>query len=626
MLTTMFRRAATVFALATLIVAFPAAPARAASTITNADFGTTGTASPAGWTTWSPNGMESADFTEASGVTGYHLTHWSDKPYIVSTWQTLTGLKNGIYTLRTWVRNGGGQNEVFVALRGCGGAEQRTSVPVTKGYDTWVQIATSVNVTNGQCTIILYSDAHAGEYVHFDDLSFAAGGAALPMRGGDLSGVKKNEDFGGAYYSENGTRGDPIQILKSHGMNYARLKVWVNPADGYNNKARVLEMSRRIKAAGMKLLIDFHYSDFWTDPGQQAKPVAWQGYNFTQLQQAVYDHTYDICRSLVAQGTAPDMVQVGNEINSGMLWEDGKNWTSAGWDNLAALLKQGIKGVKDSSPGTLIMLHNAEGGNNGHFRWWYDAAKARGVTWDVTGLSYYSYWHGTFTALQNNLNDMAARYGKPVVVVETSYPFTLADKDGWENVINDPATELTAGYPATPAGQAAMFRDVMSIVRAVPNGMGWGVFYWEPAWTGVKGSGWTPTDPSQGNAWENQALFDYSSRALPGMGVYAEAAQWVGSTTTLKAGVARGSLGGTVALRATLSADGAALAGRSVSFSLNGSAVGSATTDASGIATLDGVSVGGLVRGAYMRGVRASFDGDGAYTPSAAANVLVVGR
>lgn len=521
-----------------LAVVFAATPrlAFAASTVANPDFGTTGVASPDGWNT---TGDAAADFTESGGRSGYRLTHWSATPYTVATWQTLDGLADGEYTLRAWVHTDGGQNAAYIGLSNCGGHERRTALPVTKGYATWVQITVSTTVVGGRCTIVLYSDANAGNYASFDDITFTPGGTDLRIRGGDLSGLKKNEDFGAVYYDAQGNPGDAMQILRDHGMNYVRLKVWVNPTDGYNNKARVFEMAARAKDLGLQTLIDFHYSDRWADPGHQTPPMAWASYDLTQLEQAVYDHTTDVVGALVAQGTPPDMVQVGNEINGGMLWETGKNWWPEGWDRLAVLLKAGYRAVKEASPKTLVMLHNAEGGNNGHFRWWYDSAVTRGVEWDVTGVSYYAYWHGGFTALQYNLNDMAVRYGKPVVVVETAYPFTLEDDDGWEQIINQPS-ELTAGYPATPAGQAANFRDVMSIVRAVPDGLGWGVVYWEPAWTGVTGNGWDPDDPSSGNAWENQALFNFEGRPLPALREFHNAGYLPGPTPTIE--VAAGGL------------------------------------------------------------------------------------
>jgi arabinogalactan endo-1,4-beta-galactosidase len=162
------------------------------------------------------------------------------------------------------------------------------------------------------------------------------------------------------------------------------------------------------------------------------------------------------------------------------------------------------------------MLHLDVGGSNETYQWWFGNVTSRGVPFDVIGASYYGYWHGSLADLQHNLNDVSARYGKDVLVAETAYAFTLADDDGWPNVIRDPG-QLVAGYPASPAGQAANLRDVMSIVRAVPNGRGLGVFYWDATWTAVAGNGWSPRDPASGNEWENQALFDFDDRPLPAM-------------------------------------------------------------------------------------------------------------
>ena len=303
---------------------------------------------------------------------------------------------------------------------------------------------------------------------------------------------------------------DALQILKDHGLNYARLRVWVDPADGYHDKAEILEMATRLKSLDIKLLVDFHYSDNWADPGKQIKPAAWQDYDFEQLKKAVYDHTFDVCSSLVAQGTPPDMVQVGNEINAGMLWPDGDY---NHFDNLAGLLKEGYRAVKDCSSSTIVMLHIAEGGDNELARWWFDNITRRDVPFDVIGISYYPYWHGSLAELQYNLNDISARYDKDVIVVETAYAFTDQDKDNYPNIAN---TSLEVpGYPLTPEGQRALLRDVMAVVRAVPNGRGLGIFYWDATWTAVPGNGWDGSDPTTGNAWENQALFDFDGRVLP---------------------------------------------------------------------------------------------------------------
>ncbi|MBP2706627.1 glycosyl hydrolase 53 family protein [Microbispora sp. RL4-1S] len=483
-------------------------PAGAAATVVNGGFESDpGTAAPTGWTT---TGDASADFTEAGGHSGaYRLSHWSTRAYRVETGQRLTGLANGAYTLRVWVR-AGAASQSWAALRGCGSPDKVTYAPVSSSG--WLRIAVSTTVTGGACTVALGTNAAAGGWANFDDVTFTRGAAGLAVRGADTSSLAKSEAYGGRYRTSSGVAGDALAILSAGGVDYVRLKVWVNPADGFNTKARVLDMARRVKALGMGLLIDFHYSDTWADPGKQTKPAAWAGYSYDALKTAVYDHTYDVLAALRAQGTTADMVQVGNEINDGMLWEDGR---SSNFAKLAGLLKAGYAAVKAVSPSTRVVLHLAEGGNNALFRWWFDSAAANGVQYDVIGVSYYPYWHGGFAAFQANLDDIAARYGKPVLVAETAYPFTTGNEDGQPNNIG--SAEPVTGYPASPAGQAAMVRDVMSLVQAVPDGRGLGVVYWEPTWTAVSGNGWDPADPSSGDGWENQALFDFGDRALPAL-------------------------------------------------------------------------------------------------------------
>ncbi|WP_392669540.1 arabinogalactan endo-beta-1,4-galactanase [Streptomyces sp. LN785] len=501
-------RAAVVSALAGLLfAALPAQAAHAATTPANTGFESGST----GWSAYSADGRTDASFTEAGGHGGSNrLTHWSASAYKVETYQYLSGLTDGTYTLSAWVRSSGGQNSAYIALRNCGSAEQRTDLPPTAN-GAWIRLVTSVKVTGGACTISLDSDAHAGEWANFDDISFTSGTTGLAVKGGDLSTLPKNEAHGATYRGATGTAGDAMSILKASGMNYVRLKVWVDPADGYNDKTHVLAMAKRAKALGMKVLIDFHYSDSWADPGKQNKPAAWAGHTYSRLRTDVYDHTYDVLNALKAQGTTADMVQIGNEINAGMLWPEG---STDNWSQLAGLLTSGANAAKAVSSSTKVALHLAEGGDNAGTRWWFDNAVSYGVPFDVIALSYYGYWHGPLSGLQANLDDAASRYGKPVLVAETAYAHTLANGDVLENNIAT-SDQLVAGYPATPAGQAANLRDVMNVVEAVPNGRGLGAVYWEPAWTAVSGSGWDPTDPASGNAWENQALFDHNATLLP---------------------------------------------------------------------------------------------------------------
>ena len=337
----------------------------------------------------------------------------------------------------------------------------------------------------------------------------------LSVLGADISSLKKSEDYGGVYAYENGTQADALKILKDHGMNYARLRVWLKSPDGYHRKSQLLDMATRLKVHGIQLLVDFHYSDSWADPGKQPKPAAWEGLDFDGLKKALYDHTFDICNSLKEQGTPPDMVQVGNEITNGMVWPDGRN--DENFDNLAALLKEGYRAVKDCSQEILVMLHLDNGGNNAMYRRWFDNILEREVPFDLIGVSYYPYWHGTFDDLRNNLNDIALRYDKDIIVVETAYPFTPEDKDNYPNVMKDQAIP---GYPFTPEGQQNMLAAIMDIIRATPNGHGLGIMWWDAVWTAVPGNGWDPADPTTGNGWENQALFDFDNRALPAMSLF----------------------------------------------------------------------------------------------------------
>jgi arabinogalactan endo-1,4-beta-galactosidase len=491
--------------------------ATAAVTVVNPGFNAdgTGTTTPAGWTTSSPDGTASASYTEltAEGYNGdpYQLTHWSTAAYDVDTHQTLAGVPNGLYTLGVWTRSSGGDVSDYIALTGCGGDTTPTAVPADSDGN-WVRIVTYVHVTTRQCTINLVTKGNAGDWTNFDGVTFTQGAAPLPIRGGDVSSLYRGEQDGGVYYTASGQSRSALAQLANAGMNWVRLRVWVNPGDGFNDEAQLLAGAREAKRYHQNLLLDFHYSDTWADPGHQSTPAAWASDTYPQLETQMYQYSRKVVADLVAQGTPPGMVQVGNEINNGLLWPTG---STSDFAQLAGLLKAGIAGVRSAFPPAKIVLHLAAAWPESGLAWWYSQAESYGVRFDIIGLSYYDYWHGRLDVLQADLDGLTAQFGKPAMVVETAYPFTLASNDPTASLSFSDPTELDPGYPATPAGQAANFRDVQSVVQAVPNGMGLGTFYWEPTWTVVKGNGWDPTDPSSGDGWENQAMWDYSDTALP---------------------------------------------------------------------------------------------------------------
>ncbi|NUR49690.1 MAG: arabinogalactan endo-1,4-beta-galactosidase [Hamadaea sp.] len=332
----------------------------------------------------------------------------------------------------------------------------------------------------------------------------------LTMRGADVSSVQRAIDLGAPYYDASGVARDPLDILKALGVNYVRLRVWNNPASGYNNKAKVLAYAKTVRAKGLSLLIDFHYSDTWADPGKQYKPAAWAGHGISALQTDVYNYTYDVCNSLKAQGTTPDSVQIGNEINVGMLWNDGKV-VNNDFTNLSLLLKAGYNATKACNSGTKVIIHTADADSDANMRWFYDGITAKGVVWDITGLSYYCFWHGSLTNLYNVIVDARTRYGKPVSIMETAYPFTSANADSEANSVSGSAP--CSGYSASWSGQATEFTHVQNTAR---NAGAIGVFYWEPTWYAVAGNGWDPANISgTGNQWDNMAIFNWTGHINP---------------------------------------------------------------------------------------------------------------
>jgi beta-galactosidase len=251
------------------------------------------------------------------------------------------------------------------------------------------------------------------------------------MIGADISFLPEIEN--GAQRGRNSLRqffeaGEPVDaiaLLKRHGFNYIRLRIFVNPENpegyapgaGFCGLDSTLSMARRVKAAGMGLLLDFHYSDYWADPQQQNKPLRWASLAYPVLADSVRAYTSAVLRALQQQGTLPDMVQIGNEINHGLLWPEGH---ISNPDQLAGLLQAGVAGTAAVDSAIPVMMHLALGGQNDEARFWLDNMLARGVTFDVLGLSYYPRWHGTLEDLSANLRDLVERYHKPVNVVEYS--------------------------------------------------------------------------------------------------------------------------------------------------------------------------------------------------------------
>ncbi|NYF81324.1 glycoside hydrolase family 53 protein [Granulicella arctica] len=295
--------------------------------------------------------------------------------------------------------------------------------------------------------------------------------------GADVSFLAKCEQDG-IVFKEGGEPKDVLAMLREHHYNWVRLRVFHDPSASAeklpNDLNYTLALAKRAKAMGFHVLLDLHYSDTWTDPGSQFTPAAWSKLKHKQLVVEVFNYTRDTIAAFASAGVMPEMVQVGNEITNGMLWPDGK---LPNWANFADLLKAGVNGVeagRGAQPKPRIMIHIDRAPDYALSIWFFDTLIAHHVPFDIIGLSFYPFSQGDLARMRGNLHDLALRYQHPIIVVETAYHWMPSDFVGKK-----------ADFPESPEGQKAFLQAVDAAVRAVPKGLGQGVFYWEPAAEGA---------------------------------------------------------------------------------------------------------------------------------------------
>lgn len=362
--------------------------------------------------------------------------------------------------------------------------------------------------------------------------------------GMDASCVPALEAGGVRYTDHEGNERDVYAILRDNGVNYIRVRVWNDPFDaagnGYGggncNIDNAIAVGKRATDAGMKLLVNFHYSDFWADPGKQMVPKAWNGMSLEKKSDALYRYTKECLTKLIKAGVDVGMVQIGNETNGAMCGE-------YRWENITTLMASGSRAVREVCPGALVAVHFTNPEKRTNFAHYGKMLDQYGVDYDVFASSYYPYWHGTMDNLANMLSDIAVTYNKKVMVAETSYAYTTSDTDFYGNTIGQGSA--VDGYPITVQGQADLVRDVVdTVVNKTNNGIG--VFYWEGTWIAAGGhsyadnralwekygSGWASSyaadyDPEDAGKWyggcavDNQAFFDRDGRALESLKVFA---------------------------------------------------------------------------------------------------------
>ncbi len=339
--------------------------------------------------------------------------------------------------------------------------------------------------------------------------AISAGAGAAPhnlaIRGADVSTLAELEHLG-VHYQDETRQGDLLTLMRERGLNLVRLRLWVDPRSakgepfggGNNDLEKVIALAQRSRALNLPWLLDLHYSDFWADPGKQYTPRTWRGKSEAELAAMLHDYSAAVMQRLREAGVPPQMVQVGNELNNGMLWPLGqlhRQEEEEGFDRLAQLLK---------------------------------AMQARDVPFDLVGLSFYPYWHGSLGDLSRTMNSLATQIRLPLLVVETAYGHDTVNQDAVRNAFGEQEA-VRGGFAATPEGQLAFLDALRVAIAAVPDRLGLGFVYWEPGWIRVTGDSWASQagmaflgiDEPLGNGWENQALFDREGRGLPALAAFA---------------------------------------------------------------------------------------------------------
>lgn len=321
------------------------------------------------------------------------------------------------------------------------------------------------------------------------------------IKAADVSFLPEIREEGTVFYNAQNSPKDALDILKDAGCNTLRLRVWHTPVNERSSLEEVAVFAAEAKAKGFKIWITLHYSDTWADPGKQTKPQAWQSANLQGLADSVYNYTKKVMQRL-----SPEYIQVGNEINGGLIWPEG---AVANRENFVTFLKRGADAVRDVSTSTKIMIHYA--GTDAD--WFYDILKNQQVDYDIIALSYYPRWHSKNLAeVEAALKRISVANQKDIVLAETAYPFTLQWNDWTNNLIGEPG-HLIANYPASPEGQKAFMLKIKAMVLNTDRAIGFA--YWAPEWVAYRG-----TEATNGSDWENMALFNFENKALPAIEVF----------------------------------------------------------------------------------------------------------
>ena len=472
------------------------------------------TQSPYGW-------ISSGDASADSVVSGdafagtFSLQHSNATAFQVETSQLATNLPNGFYRLAARVKCSGGQTACYLA-----GNDKLTSLPPL--FTSWTEtIVRGISVTNGQCRVRIFSDAGPSNWCRVDAVQLIRDDIPYAfLKGGDISELPRLEYYG-AKCRDGGIEKDCLQIMKDHGCNLVRIRMYNDPGNtnfhpanqldplGWQNPARTLALCRRAKALGLPIQLTFHYSDYWSNPGAQYKPQDWEGLSFPALSNALHTSTLEFMGQLTNAGVFPEFVSLGNEIRGGLLFPDGANSTAAGWDRFADFLKAGYAAVKAVSAASQVVIH-IDKVDAGTVNYFFGNLQSRSVPFDVIGCSYYPFWTGLTTEqARDAINSWYGNYRKPVLIMETGFRWNPTTCNGSAGQLSTNAPEL---FPSTPQGHKDFMLKLFNDLKLVTDGHCLGDIYWDPVFICVPGQGWQNGKP---NVVANTALFDFTGNALP---------------------------------------------------------------------------------------------------------------
>ena len=431
-----------------------------------------------------------------------------------ATGWNVTDIPAGTYDLEFYTMSAQSGNLPYVQA-----ADKMTAI--YPSANVWVRnVVKGIKVTDGNCSIAL----HNGNGVQIKKLQLIS--SANPefnlIKGGDISELSYVEDNGGKYYDAAGNAGDCLDILRNNGMNLVRLRLYNDPGNpgfapsgslpaGYQDEQDILGLARRAREKGMQILLTFHYSDYWTNGDDQNKPHEWADLDFDGLKNAVHDYTAEFLQKMAAQGTAPEFVAIGNEIQAGLLYPDG---ACADEVRMCALLNEASRAVREAAPEAKIVIHTAGGGDLTLYKWFYGLLRNNTVDFDIIGVSYYPFWSAVNAAsIRTWADQVIDMFDKDMLIMETGYAWnaTLPGGNPGQLTNNGPYAEFSK------LGQRDFVADLSNQIKQVKSGRLLGYIYWDPVFIETPGLGWIVGGP---NVVSNTTLFGFGGESLPVLDAY----------------------------------------------------------------------------------------------------------